>query len=176
MENKWAHVRERVKAKKEKWAQQPTYYRRIAKWGDIEDYGFTLQEPYTREEVEEAETLSGIELPTDLKEYLIFVSRELFEESYPIVFSLEGLNRLNEERPFNIPAPEDWSCEACDCDIDAECDHLFSDGTLDIGNGGCTDSYMIVLRGHQRGTIWVITEGGGAIMKTHETFAEYIKV
>jgi len=86
MESNLNMIKKYYKEKKKTWALKKTYYAEGGLWGD--EYGYELAKPYTIEEVEEAEKEFGEKYPTSLVIYLTQVSREIFADSYPVIFGL----------------------------------------------------------------------------------------
>lgn len=72
----WKQIKQKMKYKKEKRAKQEQRGK---------DYGFTLKEPYTKEELEPYKN----NIPEPLYEYLINVSREMFCNYYPEELTLK---------------------------------------------------------------------------------------
>jgi hypothetical protein len=181
-DEKWNEVRDFYRKKKMDWAKKTSYYTDKngghPEWGtlsgDDEPAGYDLKPPYTLEEVDALEQSQGITLPVDLKTYLTTVSRELFVTSYPMVFSL----RATIEGEFNVPAEKRyWDFGNCLLHPNDDCTcvkDMTTGGTLEIGDGGCTDTDLIVLKGatHYYGSVWRV--GGDSVYHSYPTFWEYV--
>lgn len=141
-----------------------------------ERYGYTLKEPYSLEKVEEFEKFHNIILDSDLKDYLTKISREIYVYSYPEVFCLTltdiGTCQIPEDTTFIESCIENHN-ENCskDCDED-DCWLSMTDGMIDIGEGGCSFSHAIVLKGNHQGTTWYCD--GDYVNKNGNSFREYI--
>lgn len=104
--------------------------------------GFDLSEPYSVEEVETFEMDKNILLDQNFKKYLTLISKELFVYSYPFIFEL---NFNNDE---------------------------YDDEYVRIGDGGCSFSHVIYLKGNKVGTIWY--DDGETMSQMCDNFKEYI--
>ncbi len=76
--------REYYEKKKEEFLNTKSFYDTKPR---REQYGNTLAPPYTKEEVEEYEKDCGVRIPSDLRKYLINISRETIG-SYPDIITL----------------------------------------------------------------------------------------
>lgn len=189
---KWDEIRDFYREKKQRWAKGKSYYTNKdgehPEWGTLsvcggdEPAGYELKPPYSAQEVEDYESRCQIVLPADLKTYLTEVSRELHVTSYPLVFSLRGDGPIGE---FKVPEDKKmwdfgdclihghWTvCEAAgeDCDETTE----VTDGTVVIGEGGCTDVDWMVVKGTHYGSVWRVGNGGDALFHDCNTFWDYI--
>lgn len=177
------------KKKKEKIAKQIKYTKYsysigpdgtklLEKSGEEEGkrYGYTLKDPYTSEEVEEFEKNQSIKLDSDLKDYLIKVSREIYVYAYPEIVYLSkndiGTCQIPEDKTFYNQVIENHKSDCIeDCDND-ECYIDSTDGMLYIGEGGCSFSHQMVVKGNHLGSVWYC-DGDDVSLKT-KTFREYI--
>jgi hypothetical protein len=191
----WEEIRDYYSDKKERWAKGKSYYQGNPEWGTLsvfggsEPAGYSLKPPYSIEEVRNYEDTLKIKLPEDLFSYLTTISREILRSSYPMVFSLNATSKLEEE--FRLPPEKDyWSFSdclvhgnypqlpephtkennygSCDCDID------WTGGMVSVGEGGCTDTDLIVIKGTCVGTIWCVGSGGDSLHKSYDSLWDYI--
>jgi hypothetical protein len=140
-------VRNYYSNKKKEFANRKTYYSDGKLWGDT--YGFDLSEPYSVEEVETFEISNKLQLDPNFKKYLTEISKELFVYSYPIIFKLLGTSLFNDDNTNN-------------------CDDLY----VIIGDGGCSFSDVMYVKGNKTGTIW--SDDSDSMIQTHDNFKEYI--
>jgi hypothetical protein len=152
------------KLKKERFAKQVTNSQTVKVWG--EKYGHTLAPPLNREEVETFERNNDVQIPEDLKHYLLSHSSELIIDCYPCKFDLKDYYK-NENN--NIPLTCDqivcnnqgvWTCmekgREMPFNVD-EVDQIIEDleGTsFRIAHRGCAFRTYIILKGNQAGSIW----------------------
>ena len=97
----WENYRLYIQQRKYKWANSESYYSNKKKWGEI--YGYTIPNPYTKEEVDNVCREKGITLPNDLINYLTKVSSEFFITGYPEKFCLSHLRSKEVFDKINIP-------------------------------------------------------------------------
>jgi hypothetical protein len=194
IQKRWEEIRDYYRQKKEVWAKGKSYYQGHPEWGtqrlfgSEEPAGYELKAPYTVEEVECYEETLDVKLPTDLKTYLTDVSRELFVAYYPMVFSLHASGplpnefKLPEEKSYwwyddclvhgaypQLPEPhnEDNDYGSCDCED-------WTGGMVRVGEGGCTDTDLLVIKGTQVGTVWCVGSGGDSLHRRYDSFWDYI--
>lgn len=161
---KWGPIKQHYQSKKEAWALKSAYFSKGELWGDR--YGFTLADPFTRQELDAFQEATGIEMPSDLYEYLVYVSREIFVCLYPVVFSLY----TEDIGSFKVKPEEDWVDADDFWDEDAE-DYV-DDGTFRVGDDGCAFRDVIVMRGDQKGSVWAAMDG--SYMRRTTTFWDYV--
>ena len=149
--NDWKHtiysnVRKMLADEKVKYANVMDCYTPAKPRG--ETYGYLLKEPYTIEEITDFEKAIGERLPEDLRDYLLYVSRELKTYAYPYTFELHPAVQT-----FVIPDGKTLVMfdEMYDLTTSANADTV---GMLQIGEGGCAFSHWIVVKGKHKGTIW----------------------
>lgn len=187
-EEQWDEIREKVKERKEKWANEGKYYSftffkdgtkeksKFKKNG--ENYGFKLKPTYTREEILGMCEKNKITLPESLEYYLTNISREIFCNSYPHTFT--GYVYTNQ--PSNIPLSITHFSE--DDMYDSDFEETYKDikdvkngeyviPFAQIGEGGCAFSDQIILKGNQFGTIW--HSNSDSFLKTYDSFQEYLE-
>ena len=123
-------LRKKILYHKTKWAVNSGHF----------DYGFFLMDPFSISEVEKFEkkfaelhALESFKLPSELRKYLLEVSREIFTYSYPVFFKLRQIKKYEDE--------EDEE----ESEKDKEGYEDFKDNTLiyDVGEGGCSFSQQI---------------------------------
>jgi hypothetical protein len=193
---KWDEIRDYYQVKKLNWAKGKSYYQGNPEWGtqkmfgSNEPSGFYLKPAYTDEEIKKYEETLKINLPEDLRLYLTLVSRELQVTSYPIVFSLsttlpwEGPGFMVPEGKtiwdfdsclehgkypqFPAPHTKENNYGSCECDADP------TDGRVTVGEGGCTDTDTLVIKGLHLGSVWRVGCGGDTLFKSYDNFWDYI--
>lgn len=178
---KWEEIRDYYKKKKENWGS-----RKRKKFGRAEPSDFTLESPYTVEEVEKYETTIGVKLPADFKTYLIEVSRELIV-AHPTVCHLTDRGQMDTE--FKIPPEKDyWSFQPClihdfypqqppqtteNENVTCGCNNGETGGLKMVGEGGCDELDWLVIKGTQVGSVW--HDGGtDSLRRTYESFWDYL--
>ena len=163
----WTAIRAAISQWKEERAKKPIYqYIKSDEWG--KKYGYTLQPPYTEEELAESEKLAQYTLPHDFRNYLKHVSREIVFDSYPCTFSLPK----TPFEPCKIKEDIEFICpyELEEFDISSNYRKVFNpdaedsedegyidgyEGTVLIGDGGCAFFTTIVIsHGPHYGEIW----------------------
>lgn len=87
---RWDLLKCTMKQKKENWAKEIDSYK---KEPHGEQYGYTLKEVYTKEEVDTMCKKHNFTLPESMYIYLTTISRELFGGSYPIEIKLNPWRR-----------------------------------------------------------------------------------
>jgi len=195
IQKSWEEIRDYYRQKKEVWAKGKSYYQGHPEWGtekifgSDEPAGYELKAPYTVEEVECYEETLGVKLPADLKTYLTEVSRELFVASYPMIFSLHASGPLKNE--FKLPEEKSYWCyDNClihgaypqlpephheDNDYGScDCEENWTGGMERVGEGGCTDTDLLVIKGTQVGTVWCVGSGGDSLHRSYDSFWDYI--
>ena len=147
-----------------------------------------FQPPYSLDEVNSFEYKNNIQLPEELKIYLTKVSRSVYKnhlefriielndnENFKKQCPLEGNYRLLCAQPFCL-------CPQCESDDEDKCDEFYDNdpllnfhGMMTIREVGCGYTDQIVLNGKFKGTIWHEKfAGDGGIMKTYDSFFDYI--
>lgn len=155
-------VRSYLKTKKEEFASKLSYCTPPKPWG--EEYGYTLADPYTLEEIEAYEKHIDERLPEDLRKYLLYVSREfVYDSSYPQICHLTKDNGI-----CKIPEDKDFIY------IDYDNDEDETDGMLRIAEDGCAFNKYIVVKGSHKGTIWW-TNGDSLMLLKNDYFSDLIK-
>lgn len=190
----WSEIKSFYSSKKEKWALTKSYYSGNPIWANCSSYGhpdgkygYILLEPYLEDEIMLYEKRLGIELPTDLHDYLLIVSRELFSGSYPMVFILQdnGNDLTMDIGTFQLPIGTQlwdyggcikhgpWDGKMANCT--EECEDNACGGMLTISESGCTDQSMIVVKGNEKGSIWNNGSGGDTLFRSDKkTFYDFI--
>lgn len=159
-------IRDFYVQKKRKWANCFDYYSPKRRWGEHDEYGFELAPPYSQEEVECCLQSKCITLPSGLYQYLTLVSREIFTDSYPVIFDLDTLPTKEQINQFVLPEGIDHVNEN---DFQSDDDPLESETLFNpehwchlmvkIGDGGCTFNQLIYLgAGSQHGSIWCYSD------------------
>jgi len=178
----WTDIYEKAKAAKAKFANEDDYKQPHNKYG--EEFGYTLKPPYTIGEVNECEKNINTPLPSDLKTYLLNISREFCANTYPHVFELP--KKLRSCRfPNNCTYASEWDeIECCKCngicknnddsynngyddhDFGTGCClpncgqiHSLYHGMVQIGFGGCTNEDYIVIKGSNVGSVYDFGSG-----------------
>jgi hypothetical protein len=175
----WENYRLYIQQRKYKWANTESYYSNKKKWGEI--YGYTILNPYTKEEVDYVCRKKGITLPNDLINYLTTVSSQFFITGYPEKFCLSHLRSKEVFDKINIPitklyftdddfyykedvddvnandnanANDNENREKVDITNKFEVSEFF-DCMYSISEGGCAFSDNIYLgAGERNGSIW----------------------
>lgn len=117
------------------------------------DYGYILKDPYTELEISNFENKINAKLPSELRYYLINISREILI-NYPVTFDL---TIYKEWTPDVLPMSDFQkryihdSNKYPNCDNECSEDDHFIDydnhGMLYIGNGGCEFGYYMSMTG-----------------------------
>lgn len=184
----WSEIKNFYTSKKERWALTKSYYSPNDIWAECSSddghpnrkYGYKLLDPYTEEEVILFEKKMGIELPSDLRYYLINVSRELFAGGYPLVFPLQGGTQIG---TFQLPiGTELWNYGGCiihgkwDGKMESCTEECSEDrnepcgGTMSI-----SDQSVIVVKGNEKGSVWDEDAGGDTLYRNRsKTFYGFI--
>jgi hypothetical protein len=174
--------KQRAIDKHSKFANSKSYYNDgTQKWGEDSKYGYELPLPYTEAEIVEFERKNDLTLPADFREYLLKVSREVYCYSYPKRVGLwvdkseslvgPDIDYVNEE------TMSDSELEIPGVTMDDNDESTYksvSGGMMTIGEGGCTYSHMIMVKGSQIGTVWYNDGNGPLVMREYKTFTDYL--
>lgn len=163
--------------KKEAFANtlEPDYYSNRKYNG--ESFGYTLASPYTEQEINFFEIKHNTKLDSNLKLYLLKVSRELFVAAYPNIFDLgiEGSCLIPENKSLwnagDCPIHEKYGCINNTGHCADNCPDIL-DGMSQIGMLGCSFDDFIVVKGNHIGSIW--NSDGDAVYKMNTTFKQYV--
>lgn len=183
-------IRDFYVRKKLDWANSFDYYHPKRRWGEHDKYRFELAPPYSQEEVDQCLQSKWITLPSTLYQYLVLVSKEIFINSYPIIFDLETLPTKEQTSQFILPKDVDYVTEQnFQSDEDQSDDNQSNDNQsktlfnpkhwrnlmVEIGDGGCAfHQYIYLGAGSQHGSIWYYFDDM-CYQRQHESFDALLK-
>ena len=177
----YSNIRKMLVKEKERYANTLDYCTPQRLNGEI--YGYTLKDPYTIEEIEKYEKDIDERLPEDLREYLLYVSRELKTYAYPYEFKLytdigKCILPLDETYFSNDEIYELTNIAENNTWQDRESTNYSDDtaGMLKIGEGGCSFSYWIVIKGNHKGTIWYCDGDSISLQWHNNSFFSDLKI
>lgn len=127
-----------VLIRKDAFAHSNIYNTLDREWGEL--YGYNLAPPYSEEEIIQSEKIIKVRLPDILRNYLLYVSREIFYTQYPVICEL--------------PTEDIGSAHSiCYRDYYKLSDYIDLKGIICVGENAYAKIYMII-KGRNRGLYW----------------------
>lgn len=112
-----------------------------------EMYSNCLRAPYTLEDISKFESKNNVSIPYAFKKYLTSVSSDTNIDSY--IFRVS----LNQDIQEGDCPYSDSSNFECDATFDSTQDCSCFRGTMCVGDGGCDNQVLLILRGPKRGYV-----------------------
>ena len=162
------------------------------------DYNHPIAEPYDEEEILQYEKHLGEKLPTDFRNYMIEFSREVFGNIYPVIvndfvsnngkcrYCKNDFDKDCTRDNFKIPIDlKYWieanyysslKCPKCNNEYKykcSNCDIGLYGGNIMIGNAGCSNNDILIIKGPHKGSVWSIEDSSGC--KIASSFKEYME-
>jgi len=155
---------------------------------------------YSEEELVAFEAHLGERLPEDFRNYMLNVSKEVFNDYYPVVVNdllpkdgncsicLGDFSDKCKIKEFGLPGDlKYWisfswyrkplECPKCKSEYNGSCANcnigFFGGGQIQVGNGGCANRDVIIIKGPHKGSVWHCDDDSANIMA--HSFKEYVE-
>jgi hypothetical protein len=160
----------------------------------------SIAKPYTEDELMAFERHLGERLPEDFRNYMLNVSKEVFNDYYPVIVddlapkngicrvcgdSFSGMCKIKD---FGVPADmkfwisNSWygkplECPKCKCVYNGSCMKCdignTNEGQIQVGRGPNANRDLLIIKGPHKGSVWS-TDNDSICILAH-TFKEYVE-